>query len=171
MSKPTLYLMVGYPGAGKTTAARLIAEVTGAEHLWADHERRQRHGEPTYSHAENLALYKELNDVAATKLAQGKSVVYDTNFNFFKDREKLRQIAQQAGAETKLVWVTTDKQTAKGRATTNAHKQETRVLGNMPVEHFERMSRNLEEPASSEQPIKIEGRDLTAATVRAYLGL
>ena len=33
MQKPTLFMMFGYPGAGKTTTAEIINELTGAEHL------------------------------------------------------------------------------------------------------------------------------------------
>lgn len=169
MNRPVLYLMVGYPGAGKTTAASLIATATGAIHLWADRERRLRHGTPTYSHKENVELYKELNEVAAKLLDKGKSVVYDTNFNFYKDREKLRAIADEAGAETKLIWVTTGKELSKDRATANAHKQETRILGNMPEDQFERMSNNLEPPRKDEKPIKIEGNGLTLKAIRKIL--
>ena len=75
--------MLGYPGAGKTTAAKVIHSLTGATHLWADHERRKLFATPNYSHAENIELYDKLNKTAAELLQQGKSVIFDTNFNFF----------------------------------------------------------------------------------------
>src|SRR5436853_7687938 len=75
MSQPTLYLMLGYPGAGKTTAAKLIHELNGAVHLWGDHERRLNYPEPTYSHEETRALYDDLNYRAEQLLADGQSVI------------------------------------------------------------------------------------------------
>lgn len=171
MKQPTLYLMVGYPGAGKTTVAALIASVTGATHLWADQERVKRFAKPTYSHQENLELYEGLNKVAAKLLKQGTSVVFDTNFNFRRDRDKLRQIARETGADSKLVWVQTPRVIAKTRATEDAHEQHTRLLGNIPEADFERMSDNLEEPEASEQPIVIEGIDVSERTVRTALKL
>jgi predicted kinase len=86
VQKPTLFLFLGYPGAGKTTAAQFIQQKTGAELLWADFERRQMFGQPTYSEAENDELYGYLDKQAAHILNQGKSVIFDTNFNFLIDR-------------------------------------------------------------------------------------
>lgn len=149
--------MLGYPGSGKTTAAKAIQRLTGATHLWADHERRQRFDRPTYSHQENLALYADLNRRTDELLGEGKSVIFDTNFNFYKDRQKMRQLAARHGAATKLLWVTTPKAIAKDRATEQAHTQETRVLGDMPPEQFERMVRNLQPPRDDEAYIEVDG--------------
>lgn len=170
MTKPVLYLMLGYPGSGKTTTSKIIHELTGAVHLWADHIRREIYGQPTYSHQENLELYSHMNDMTAELLAAGNSVVFDTNFNFYKDREHLREIARSHGAEAKLIWVTTPKDIARERATKDAHKQHTRVLGDMPHEAFERMSNNLQPPREGEDHIKVDGTKVTPDYIKQLLG-
>jgi len=166
---PTLYLLLGYPGSGKTTASKVIHELTGAVHLWADHIRRERFGTPTYSHKENIALYKHLNELTAELLAAENSVIFDTNFNFYKDRERLRRVAAAHDAKAILIWVRVPKHVAKERATKNAHTQETRVLGDMPVGEFERMSRNLQPPVKGEPYIELDGTRITHAYVQEKL--
>jgi predicted kinase len=163
--------MLGYPGSGKTTTSKVIHEVTGAVHLWADAVRREQIGEPTYSHEENLKLYEYLNSVADQLLGAGQSVIFDTNFNFYKDREHLRHIAQKHGADAVVIWVTTSKELAKERATQDAHVQDTRVLGNMPTETFERMSHNLEEPHEDEAVVEVDGTKVTPAYIKDLLHL
>lgn len=148
---------MGYPGSGKTTTAIAIKNVTGAVHLWADKIRRERYGRPSYRHSENLALYDHINKLAAELLAAGNSVVFDTNFNFYDDREKLRQIANEHGAETVVVWVQTSKTMAKERATKDSHLQDTRTLGDMEEEDFQRISNKLEEPQENEIVITVDG--------------
>ena len=148
----------GYPGAGKSTAAKIIHKLTGAEHLWADRVRRKMYKQPTYSHQENMHLYTHLNDLASELLSEGKSVIFDTNFNFYRDRQHLRQIASKNKAKVVIVWVQADKQVAKQRATVDAHlHKHTRVLGNMPIKHFERISNNLESPREDEKFVELDG--------------
>ncbi len=169
MKKPVLYLMLGYPGAGKTTTATIISELTGAVHLWADKIRSERYHNPKHSHQENLDLYNHLNGVTDGLLAEGKSVVFDTNFNFYKDRCRLREIAAKHGATTLLVWVTTPKEMAKTRATQQSGQQGTRVFGNMPESDFERISRNLEEPKPTEPALTISGTAISNTSVENLL--
>ncbi len=169
MSKPVLYLMLGYPGSGKTTAAKVIHELTGAVHLWADHIRRERYGQPTYTHQENLELYSHLNELADELLAADNSVIYDTSFNFYKDRQLLREIARSHKARNILVWVKTDRDLARQRATQDTENQPTRVLGDMPRQRFEYISRRLESPRSEENTIELDGTKITPKYIRTML--
>ncbi len=156
MSIPRLYLFVGYPGAGKTSVARLIHETTGAEHLWADEKRLKMFGQPTHSSEESKQLYASLNERADELLGQGKSVIFDTNFNFKKDRDHLRSIADRHHAETIIVWIVTPKELAKQRS---VHDQNLRNGYEflMTDEDFERIASHLEPPAEDEKIIKIDG--------------
>lgn len=170
-SAPTLYLMVGYPGSGKTTTAKIIHELTGAEHIWADHERKKMFGMPTHSREESDKLYDALNLRAENLLAEGKSVVFDTNFNYMKDREHMRTIAARQHATTRLLWVITPKDIALHRATLQSAGKETRLFGNMAEEVFERMTHQLEPPADNENPLVLDGTQITSEYIKQKLGL
>lgn len=170
MIHPALFLLVGYPGAGKTTTAQLLHEETGALHIWADRERKERFIAPTYSHAENLALYDILNELIDKLLTEGKSVIYDAGFNLRKDRDLLRRLAAHHGVRTYIIWVKTPLAIARERATAQApHKQQTRVFGNMSAEHFDRIVSRLEPPTKDENPIIINGQKVTKESVHTIL--
>lgn len=170
MSKTVLYLFIGYPGAGKTTIAQIIADKTGAHHIWADVERHKLFKEPTHEQAESQTLYERLNASAEYLLSHGRSVVFDTNFNFLKDRDKLRTIASKHHAKTVIIWVTTPKQVAETRAV-EAHSTRNRYSVNMTKDQFDAIASKLETPKDNEDVIKIDGTDLKEEQLLQKLGL
>jgi predicted kinase len=161
---PRLYFFVGYPGAGKTTIAQIIHAETDAVHLWADHERRKLFAEPNHSHEESEALYKYLDETTDKLLAEGKSVLFDTNFNFTADRELMRQIAQRHNAEPVLIWVTTPKEVARQRAVHDMNPRNG-YDSSMSAEQFDSIVAKLQPPTKDENPIKIDGAKLDKSTV------
>ncbi len=163
--------MVGLPGAGKTTAAVAICKVTGAIHIWADEHRKTRFYTPKFDKAENLSLYEQLNSEVSVLLGQGKSVVFDTAFNHYSDRQKLREIAAVHGAKTVVVWVKTHYEIARERATKDSHKQSTRILGDMSHKHFDTLSSKLEPPQENETTVIMDGTKITPDYVTLMLGL
>ena len=169
-TSPTLYLFVGYPGAGKTHVAKLIEDRTGAEHLWADCIRQERFPNPTHSRVESKQLYDELNATTAQLLASGKSVIFDTNFNFHNDRQLLRRIATDNLATTVLIWVNTPKAVSHQRA---VHGKVSRngYAVNITEADFERMVGNFEPPHKDEHAVAIDGTRLDPLVVYQVLGI
>lgn len=179
--QPTLYIMLGYPGAGKTTVANLLHEITGATHLWEDKVRLEKfphltvvsEGDSSFPTEQNNELHSYLNDLTSTLLAQGKSVIYDTSFNRYTDRERMYRIADQNGARTALLWIQVDRDIARERATKNTKQQETRILasalGDMDEQTFERLSNKLEPPHADERPIVINGLHVTPEIIKNAL--
>lgn len=164
MGRPVLYLMIGYPGAGKTTVAKIIHDATGAVHLWSDIERHKMFGSPTHSEKESVELYDELNRRTEDLLAEGKSVVFDTNFNFRADRVKLREIAERQGAETVILWVTIPVEQARQRSIGTGQRRNG-YHTRMTEEHFDELVSKLEPPTEDEKVIKIDGAELDRGTV------
>jgi predicted kinase len=167
----TLYLFVGYPGSGKTTAANLICKLTGAEHLWADRERHKMFGRPTHSAAESRQLYAALNQRTAELLKSGRSVVFDTNFNYRQDRRHLRAIAEEAGAKTVVIEMTTPVELARDRALAGSHAEKNGMDKAMSEETFERIVHHREHFEGGETAVLLSGENLTEASIRQALNL
>ncbi|MFI5270904.1 MAG: AAA family ATPase [Candidatus Saccharimonadales bacterium] len=170
MATPTLYLFVGVPGAGKTTTAEIISEKTGAIHLWADAERHKLFANPNHSLEESEELYANLNNRTEQMLSNGESVVFDTNFNFYSDRQKLRDIASKYNAKTVLIWITTPLDIARKRAV-GTHHYRNGYMNVMSEEQFDAIAAKLENPKDEEQPIQIDGSDVKKSDIIRILNI
>ena len=171
MNRPVLYLFVGAPGAGKTTISNLISEATGAVHLWADQERQAMFDSVTHSKEESDRLYGELNERTESLLAEGKSVVFDTNFNYRSDREYVRPIATKHNAQTLVIWMQTPIEIARERALHEHHRNRNGYETTMSAEEFARLIDHLEAPDSNENFIIIDGTDIDESAVKRQLGI
>jgi predicted kinase len=125
---------------------------------------------PTHSEAESLELYDVLNYRASHLLGEGKSVIFDTNFNYYADRQKLRNIADGRGAETIVIWLTTPVEVAKQRSVHTPELRNGYMVG-MTEERFSDIVSKLEPPRENEKVIKIDGAKLDAKQVIELLKL
>jgi predicted kinase len=96
----------GLPGAGKSVVARKIADRLQGLLLRTDVVRKELYPAPTYSEAENIAVYLEVRRRAEAALASGTSVVLDATFRLQSERESARQMAEKHRASWHFILVT-----------------------------------------------------------------
>lgn len=159
MSQPILFMMFGYPGAGKTTAAQAIHELTGAAHLSSDALRLELFPNPTYSQEEHDTVYAELNKRTEELLRQGKSVVYDANLNRYIHRLEKYEMSSRTGAKPVLLWVQAPKDLARKRAVMRGHRHlvpKDETFESM----FDRVTSVIEEPREDEPVYTVNGNPL-----------
>lgn len=168
--KQTLFLMFGLPGAGKTTAAEIIEELTGAVRLTSDEARLMIWPQPSLTEEEHQQLYEYLDDQTEHLLEAGRSVVYDANLNRFEHRLEKYALAQRFEVDTQLIWVQADRNLAKSRRVENQHPLLVPSSEN-PDQMFERTTSVIEEPRSEEPYIALDGTKLTATYIKQVLQL
>lgn len=168
MSQPTLFMMFGYPGAGKTTNARAIHELTGAEHLSSDEIRLKLFPHPTYTEKEHQTVYAALDKHTAILLKAGKSVIYDANLNRYKHRLEKYEMCERTGARPVLLWLQTSRELARKRAVMRGHQHlvpKDETFESM----FDRVAGLIEEPREDEPVYKIDGTNLDKGALAELL--
>lgn len=159
MSKPILFLMFGYPGAGKSTAAKIIQKHIAAEYLSSDLVRIELFPSPTYTQKEHDTVYATLDKRAEAFLKAGKSVIYDGNLNRYEHRLEKYALCEASDARPVLLWIRTPKGIARNRAVLRGHRHlvpQNETFDSM----FERVSKAMEEPREDEPVYTIDGVEL-----------
>ena len=103
---PTLVLLSGLPGSGKTTFAAQLAPRVDALVLESDLVRREMFSKRRYSRKESGAVFAEVRERAEAVLAGGGNVIIDaTNL---RERERLGflELAERQGAPVVAVRLT-----------------------------------------------------------------
>jgi predicted kinase len=104
----TLFLMVGLPGAGKTTRARELAAERGALRLSPDAWMIPLFGESEAGGKRDV-LEGRLIWLALEALHLGTSVILDFGFWARDERSALRWLARSAGASCQVVYLPVDR--------------------------------------------------------------
>jgi predicted kinase/streptomycin 6-kinase len=115
----TLFLMVGLPGAGKTTRARELAATYRALRLTPDEWMIPLFGE-SKADGQRDVLEGRLIVVALQTLQLGTNVVLDFGLWGRDERSALRWLATSAGASCQVIYLPVDKHTQRARI---AHRQ------------------------------------------------
>ena len=150
-----LFLMLGYPGSGKSYFARQLAEQISAVRLNGDGVRHAMfEGEEAMNPKNNPMVFGALDYAANQVLKAGYSVIYDASHNKYEDREKGRVLAGQYGVEPIIVWVQITKQTAKDRVASRERLPDQPFIR---PERLDQLMKNLQPPKETEPCIKIDG--------------
>lgn len=165
---PILYMMFGYPGAGKTTTAKILSELTGAVHLSSDQLRLELFPNPSFSAEEHAELYRELDSRTEQLLSEGRDVIYDANLNRRQYRDEKYEICRRTGAIPKLIWVQTEKEIAKRRALHDS-RSPLWPRHEHPSQMFDRIADIIEPPDESEPHLVIDGARISPDNIKTAL--
>ena len=102
---PILYILCGLPLSGKSLLSREIEKTTSIKRVGFDDEwniLKQSDENITYE----VAL-KEIENILVTKLKDNHSVVYDSVNLSNEHRNKLKKLAEEAGAQAIVIYLKT----------------------------------------------------------------
>src|SRR5580692_10725551 len=125
----TMFLMVGLPGAGKTTRANELAAAHRALRLTPDHWMIPLFGD-SMADGKRFVLEGRLISVALQALSLGTSVVLDFGLWGRDERSALRWLARSAGAACQVIYLPVSRDVQLARI---AHRQATAPHQTFPM--------------------------------------
>ncbi len=158
-TKPLLVLLYGFPGSGKTFFARQLCENLTAAHVQGDRIRAELFETPTYTKDENHVVNSLMAYMTGEFLSAGVSVVYDTNAMRSAQRRALRNMAIKAHAETVLVWLQIDTESAYTRVgKRDRRKTDDHFAQALDRATFDKISGGMQNPIINEQYLVVSGK-------------
>ena len=110
---PTVYLLAGLPGSGKTTYAKAL-ESEGVVRLAVDEEIQARHGTfgvdyPSEKHVDHVAgVLNEINTRLIDLVEAGRDVVLDHGLARREDRDFYKRLVAEHGGQWCLIHFSVD---------------------------------------------------------------
>jgi predicted kinase len=154
LTKPTLILLYGFPGAGKTYLARQLCEDIHAAHVQGDRIRFELFEEPRYDDQENQIVEHLMQYMSEEFLATGVSVVLRVS-----QRRMLRDLARKSKAHPILIWLQIDVESSFLRASKrDRRKTDDRYAYVADTNSFEEQIGRMQNPTTVEDFIVISGK-------------
>jgi predicted kinase len=169
MEKPTLHLLIGLPGSGKTTLAKILQELTDSVRVSSDDYRLLLFPKPKFTQKEHDNLYAMIDHNVEHLLQAGHSVVYDANLNRRVHREEKYALARKYEANVKLWWVQTEQELSKQRRVEESKHHHLVPRDETPGEMHDRISDLFEAPVEDELYVVVDGRNITEEIINKSL--
>ncbi|MDO8447010.1 MAG: AAA family ATPase [Deltaproteobacteria bacterium] len=134
--QPTLIIMAGLTGTGKTAVAAMIGEATGSQVVRSDVVRKKLAGIPLDEHkyegyekgiyATDFSekTYAEAHKEASELLKTGRSVIIDASYKSRAERDRAASLARENGTRFFIIECVCDEETVKSRLTKRMEEKE-----------------------------------------------
>lgn len=159
LTRPVLIILYGFPGSGKTFFSRQFSQEINAANLNGDLLRYEFFDEPTYSKDENDVVDHLSLFMVQQFLETGVSVVYDASALKKSERKILKDIAHKSKADTLIVWLQIDIESAFARVN-NRDRRKTDDKYNRELDRttFESIISRMQNPTLTEDYVVISGK-------------
>lgn len=159
LSQPTLFLLFGFPGAGKTYFSRQLCEELQTAHVQGDRIRHELFEKPRYDRQEDEIVNHIMKYMSEEFLQAGISVVFDTNAMRARQRRELRELAHKCKAQTVLIWFQIDIESAFERvAKRDRRKIDDKYSAPLDRTTFESVIAGMQNPAIMEDYMVVSGK-------------
>jgi predicted kinase len=112
---PSLIILSGLPGTGKTTFALALAALVRFKHIESDAIRRELVSTPRYTPGESARVFAEVERQAAEALASGEHALVDATNLAPRDRRRFFALAARTGAPVIAIRLTAPDATIRQR--------------------------------------------------------
>jgi predicted kinase len=159
LNKPTLFMLYGFPGSGKTYYGRQLCDELQAAHVNSERIRQELFDQPRYDRQENQIVKQLMMYMTEEFLSAGLSVVFDTTATRLANRRVLKELASKNKSDTVLVWFQIDKDTSYLRAS-NRDKRKFDDKYSMQVDRatFDKILSTMQNPTSIEDYLVVSGK-------------
>jgi len=113
---PTLFVMLGVPGSGRTYTARHLSQSVDGFHLQSDEWREELFDKPERFTSQDGVVERVTSLLLQKIMDLRLNVVIDGDNNRRAIRQRFRTLARKNGYEIVTIWVQTDVDSAFGRA-------------------------------------------------------
>ncbi|HEY1873244.1 MAG TPA: AAA family ATPase [Steroidobacteraceae bacterium] len=175
--RPTLVLMCGLSGSGKTWLAQRLAPALHAVHLRSDIERKRLAGLAPLAHSASAvarglyarevtaAVYARLAECATDTLAGGYTTIVDATFAAAGDRARFRALAAQLGLDLQIIYCHAPRRVLESRIRQRGRRAHDPSEADVAVLHWQEL--HFTPPAAHEADAILDaGRVAPAELVR-----
>jgi predicted kinase len=142
---PSVLVLMGFPGVGKSHCARLLASRLRAAHVASDHLRRQLFVAPSYGQDENAMLFRVVDGLIDRLLDAGHRVIVDATHLRHDTRRSVAALALRRDVPIAYALVTSSERDtlarlalrSRSRAQDDHSEADERVYGAMRARGFE----------------------------------
>lgn len=155
MFMATLFIMSGLPFSGKSTLSKKISEKLEIPRISFDETWVKVEAElGSIPGSDGIEQWKYINkaceEMAGEFLRNGVSVVYDNLGSSFDERQKMRDLAEMAGAVSKILYVKITKEEVIKRRERNLLTKERAQVSD---HNFNQALDTFEPPRKNEEPL------------------